>query len=222
MMMERFVSGFLLSLSLCLDLGIVNVAVVKTGLERGVLPSFLVGLGSSFGDLIYALLSMVGMSLLMQFTVVRWILWIGGTLVLLYLSFNMMKETLWPKNLTMSLEGSATRSKSWTGTLLTGAGLALSSPSAILWFATVGGSIISATDHHGTSHGSLVAFFVGFFCAGVLWSLVVAYVSGQARKYMGPQFIRMLSLTSAILFIYFACKVFLSGLHTFAFNSRGL
>jgi L-lysine exporter family protein LysE/ArgO len=72
MMMERFVSGFLLSLSLCLDLGIVNVAVVKTGLERGVLPSFLVGLGSSFGDLIYALLSMVGMSLLMQFTVVRW------------------------------------------------------------------------------------------------------------------------------------------------------
>ncbi len=96
---------------------------------------------------------MVGMSLLMQFTVVRWILWIGGTLVLLYLSFNMMKETLWPKNLTMSLEGSATRSKSWIGTLLTGAGLALSSPSAILWFATVGGSIISATYHHGTSHG---------------------------------------------------------------------
>ncbi len=145
--MQPFVSGFLLSLSLCLDLGIVNIAMVKTGLERGVWPSFLVGLGSSFGDLIYALLSTVGMSLFLQFTVVQWILWIGGTLLLLYLSFSMVKKTWRPKNLPMSLEGSRTKTKSWSGTILTRTGFSLSSLSSILWFGTVGGSIIAATDH---------------------------------------------------------------------------
>lgn len=209
--MELFVSGFLLSLSLCLDLGIVNVALIKTGVERGFLPSFAIGLGSSLGDLTYAVLSMVGMSLLMQFTAVRWILWIGGTLVLLYLSFNMVKETLRPKNLHMG-SGDLVNENSWVKTLLTGFGLALSSPSSILWFAAVGGSVIATTAQR-LQPGSLTAFFIGFFCAGVLWSLVVAYVSGQARKLMGARVIRLLSFTSAVLFLYFACRVFLNGLH---------
>jgi L-lysine exporter family protein LysE/ArgO len=212
-MIGLFMSGFLLSLSLCLDLGIVNVAVVKTGLERGVLPSFLLGLGSSFGDLIYAGLSMVGMSLLMQFTIVRWILWIGGTLVLLYLSYNMIQETLRPKNLNVSPNGLVQSSKSWLKPFLTGLGLALSSPSAILWFAAVGGSVIAATAHR-YQVSALTTFFMGFFCAGVLWSILMAYVSGQVRKVMGAQWIRIFSLVSAGLFIYFACRVFLNGLHT--------
>jgi L-lysine exporter family protein LysE/ArgO len=212
-MNDQFMSGFLLSLSLCLDLGIVNVAVVKTGLERGVLPSFLLGLGSSFGDLIYAGLSMVGMSLLMQFSVVRWILWIGGTLVLLYLSYNMIRETLRPKNLSVSPNNLVRSEKSWLKPFLTGVGLALSSPSAILWFAAVGGSVIAATAHR-YQVNALVTFFIGFFCAGVVWSIVMAYVSGQVRKVMGAQWIRVLSLVSAVLFIYFACRVFLNGLHT--------
>ncbi|WP_245632923.1 LysE family translocator [Alicyclobacillus kakegawensis] len=212
-MIDLCMSGFLLSLSLCLDLGIVNVALIKTGLERGLVPSFLVGLGSSFGDLIYAGLSMVGMSLLMQLSVVRWILWIGGTLVLLYLSLNMVQETVRPRNLHVTPDGLARSDNSRIKLFLTGVGLALSSPSSILWFAAVGGSVIAATAHH-YQIDTLVAFFIAFFCAGVLWSFVVAYISGQVRKIMGTQVIRLLSLVSAVLFIYFACRVFLNGLHT--------
>lgn len=212
-MNDLFMSGFLLSLSLCLDLGIVNIAVIKTGLERGAVPSFLVGLGSSFGDLIYAGLSMVGMSLLMQFSAVRWILWIGGTVVLLYLSFNMIKETLRPRNLNVASDGLVRSDNSWFKPFLTGVGLALSSPSAILWFAAVGGSVIAATARR-YQIDTLATFFLGFFCAGVLWSFVVAYVSGQVRKIIGTQWVRLLSLVSAVLFIYFACRVFLNGLHT--------
>ncbi len=33
--MGLFLSGFLLSLSVCLDLGTVNVAIFRTGLQRG-------------------------------------------------------------------------------------------------------------------------------------------------------------------------------------------
>ncbi|WP_245575636.1 LysE family transporter [Alicyclobacillus contaminans] len=213
LMMELFGSGFLLSLSLCLDLGIVNVAVLKTGIERGVVPSFLLGLGSSFGDLVYAGLSMVGMSLLLRFAVVRWLLWIGGTLALGYLSVHMIRESLRPKALVLNEAGTAIES-SWIRPLLTGVGLALSSPSAILWFAAVGGSVIAATTRTGALGGSSLVFFLGFFTAGVLWSAVVAFVSGQARRWLGTSLLRGVSLLSAALFVYFACRVFLNGLHT--------
>ncbi|OFW81922.1 MAG: hypothetical protein A2201_04265, partial [Alicyclobacillus sp. RIFOXYA1_FULL_53_8] len=144
--MHLYFSGFLLSLSLCLDLGLVNVSMLKVGLERGFLPSFLLGVGSTFGDLIYAILSMIGISLLLQNTYVQWILWIGGTAVLGYLTVHMVRETLHPKSIDVSSRDESvgalgTRSK--IKFFLSGAGLALSSPTAILWFAAVGGSILA-------------------------------------------------------------------------------
>lgn len=246
-MLALFVSGFLLSLSLCLDIGIVNVAVIKTGLEKGALPSFLMGLGSAFGDLVYATVSMIGMSALLQSTIVRWVLWLGGTAVLLYLSVHMVKETLRPRALVVAPGG---RVSAWDAggragdglnrrtrpgrdvqrtadgvqsepgpgesrwkPLWMGLGLALSSPSAILWFAAVGGSVIAATGQHVHVCG-LAAFFAGFFCAGVLWSAAVAYVAGRARHWLGPLAMRAISLVSALLMVYFAVQVFLRGWRT--------
>lgn len=92
--------------------------------------------------------------------------------------------------------------------------MALSSPSAILWFATVGGSILAASDHHGTRLASLALLLAGFFCAGVIWSVAIALASGQLGKRMGANVLRLFSLTSTALFIYFAVRVFLHGLYT--------
>ena len=58
--MEMFISGFVLSLSACLDLGLVNVATIRRGIEAGSAAAFAVSLGSCFGDLLYAALSMPG------------------------------------------------------------------------------------------------------------------------------------------------------------------
>ena len=50
--------GFFLSLSLCLDIGLVNVAIISLTLSHGFRPGFWLGLGSCFGDLIYAALAL--------------------------------------------------------------------------------------------------------------------------------------------------------------------
>jgi L-lysine exporter family protein LysE/ArgO len=47
-----------------MDIGIVNVAIIKTGIERGFSQSLHIGLRSSFGDLIYATLSLLGITLI--------------------------------------------------------------------------------------------------------------------------------------------------------------
>ena len=52
--------GFFLSLSLCLDIGLVNVAIISLTLSHGFRPGFWLGLGSCFGDLVYAALAMAG------------------------------------------------------------------------------------------------------------------------------------------------------------------
>ncbi|HZZ03717.1 LysE family transporter, partial [Paraburkholderia sp.] len=88
--------GFFLSLSLCLDIGLVNVAMISLTLSHGFKPGFWLGLGSCFGDLVYAALALAGMAALLQFESVRWVVWIGGAAILLFLTWKMAREAMFP------------------------------------------------------------------------------------------------------------------------------
>jgi L-lysine exporter family protein LysE/ArgO len=200
-------TGFLLSLSLCLDLGIVNVAVLRTVLRQGGTAGFVLGVGSCVGDLAYFTLAVFGTAALVQWTPVRWTLWLAGTAVLLYLAWRMARETLQPREL--HLEGALGDRQSGATLFASGIGLALASPSAILWFAAVGGSVIAS---FGADRRNLAAFAGGFFAAGMAWSIVLAYGLAGVRRLMGPRLIRILSLVSMIVFLYLAGVVFIDGL----------
>lgn len=93
-----------------------------------------------------------------------------------------------------------------------GLGLALASPSALLWFATVGGSVIASSQTD--SQASLLAFFGGFFLASIVWCFVVTGIASHGGKRLGPKLNRSFSVLSAGLFLYFAVKVFVDGYHT--------
>ncbi|MFC5703169.1 LysE family translocator [Cohnella faecalis] len=205
--LHSFTQGFLFSLSLCFDLGIVNVAIMKTGIERGIKPSFLIGFGSCFGDLTYLALALLGVGVIFQIAWVEWTLWIVGSVALFYLTFKALRETWRPKEFG-ALGAAVVRSpvKDWTA----GLGLALSSPSVIAWFALVAGPIVSSMRIH--SGFDLTYFVLGFFAAGVLWSLAVALVSSSTGKLFRGSIVRFLSLGSAILFLYFAIRIFAGGL----------
>lgn len=206
--MSLFLSGFLLSMSLCLDLGIVNVATIKAGIEKGFLPALLIGFGSSMGDLIYALLAFAGISLLLQIEWVRIVLWVGGTAVLLYMTYGMLRATVAPKSVGGTEAAQRTDKPLWKE-FIWGMGLALASPTAILWFMSIGGGIIAAHSMHAA--GSMLLFFGGFFSASLAWSVIVASLSSQAGKRLGAKFTRAVSLVSAVLFLYFAVMVFADG-----------
>src|ERR1700754_611873 len=103
-----FSDGVFLSLSLCLDIGLVNVAIISLTLSHGFKPGFWLGLGSCVGDLIYAALALAGMAALLQFEAVRWIVWIGGAAILLLLTWKMAREALFPAS-APPVEGEADR-----------------------------------------------------------------------------------------------------------------
>lgn len=86
----EFSNGFLLSLSLCLDIGLANIAMITLSMQRGFSKGLWLGLGTCVGDLAYAILAMLGMAVLLQYEAVRYVLWLGGTAVLAWFCFKMV------------------------------------------------------------------------------------------------------------------------------------
>ena len=200
-------NGFFLSLSLCLDIGIVNVAILSRTLSHGFKPGFWLGLGSCIGDLVYATLALAGMSALLRFDAVRWFVWIGGAAMLLYLTWKMAREALSPAR---GLAGAAGDPDPGVRRgFARGVALAMSSPPAILWFAAVGGALIAKAGVTSTQTASL--FLGGFFLGGLAWTLFICTLASQGRKHAGASLLRGCHIVSALLFAYLSYSVIVDG-----------
>lgn len=207
----QFSSGFLLSLSLCLDIGIANIAMITLAMQRGYFQGFWLGIGTCVGDLVYALLALAGMTVLLQFAAVRWILWIGGGAMLLWFALKMVLAAFQRHEALPYDEACQTRSLSRE--FRRGILLAMSSPSAILWFATVGGAIISRMGQHSLAASGL--FLSGFFIAGVCWTCLLCLAGSFGGKLLGARLLKYSYMASAVIFSYFAIYVIVSGYREF-------
>lgn len=207
----EFSSGFLLSLSLCLDIGVANIAMITLAMQRGYFQGFALGLGTCVGDLIYAVLALAGMTVLLQYEAVRWLLWIGGSALLLYFAAKMIHSAIFHDAVLATAEearGNSSRQEFFRGIFL-----AMSSPSAILWFAAVGGTLIARSG--GGTVLSSVLFLGGFLCAGLLWSAGLCLAATQGGKLLGDKLLRYCYWASAAIFCYFAVYVSVSGYNEF-------
>lgn len=209
--MMQFSNGFLLSLSLCLDIGIANIAMITLAMQRGYFHGFWLGMGTCLGDLIYALLALAGMGILLQFAAVRWALWIGGGAMLVWFALKMLAAAFRQREALSA--GEPPRDRSLSREFGRGVLLAMSSPTAILWFATVGGAIISRMGQHSVAASSW--FLSGFFIAGVLWTCVLCTVGSLGGRLLGERLLKYSYIASALIFSYFAFYVIVSGYHEF-------
>lgn len=211
----EFSSGFLLSLSLCLDIGVANIAMITLAMQRGYLQGFWLGLGTCFGDLFYAILALAGMTVLLQYEWVRWTLWLGGSVLLIAFAVKMVIAALSSHSTLALAEGTASRSG--FRAFSRGVFLAVSSPTAILWFAAVGGTLISRAGGHGGLSTAL--FLSGFFSAGVVWSAFICFAASQGGRLLGDRLLKYSYWVSAAIFCYFAMYVIFSGYQEFIVNA---
>ncbi|MCO7520734.1 MULTISPECIES: LysE family translocator [unclassified Pseudomonas] len=205
-----FSNGFLLSLSLCLDIGIANIAMITLAMQRGFLQGFWLGLGTCVGDLIYALAALAGMTVLLQFDSVRWTLWLGGSALLLWFAVKMLLAA-W-RGGHLASQGQVVVESGWRE-FLRGIFLAMSSPSAILWFAAVGGVLISRSGAGSALDAGL--FLGGFFAAGLFWCASLCGIASHGGRLLGDRLLTWCYLLSAAIFCYFAGYVILSGYREF-------
>jgi L-lysine exporter family protein LysE/ArgO len=209
--MMPFSNGFLLSLSLCLDIGIANIAMMTLAMQRGYFHGFWLGIGTCIGDLIYAVLALAGMTILLQYQSVRWVLWVGGSLMLMWFTYKMIRAALAPAEDLQT--GDNAQPRSVIRNFGRGVLLAMSSPTAILWFAAVGGALISRMGQGGPVVASW--FLSGFFIAGVFWTVVICSVGSLGGKMLGTKMLRYSYMASAVIFSYFALYVVITGYREF-------
>ncbi|MDD2060918.1 LysE family translocator [Pseudomonas sp. GD03860] len=205
-----FSNGFLLSLSLCLDIGIANIAMITLAMQRGFLQGFWLGLGTCVGDLVYAVAALAGMTVLLQFETVRWVLWLGGSVLLVWFAVKMLLAA-WRGEGHVQ-EGEVVMESAWRE-FVRGIVLAMSSPSAILWFAAVGGVLISRSGGGSLMDAGL--FLSGFFAAGLLWCLSLCLIASHGGRLLGDRLLTWSYLLSAAIFCYFAVYVIASGYREF-------
>jgi L-lysine exporter family protein LysE/ArgO len=208
--------GFLLSLSLCLDIGLVNVAILSRTLTHGFRPGLWLGLGSCFGDLVYAALALGGMTALLHYDVVHWIVWLGGGTMLLWLTAKMAREAMLPQTASTASGPTAadtpaaeTPAPYSLREFVRGLMLAVSSPSAIMWFAAVGGALIAKAG--ATNARAALVFLSGFFLGGLCWTIFLCALASQGRKRAGAPLLRACHIASALLFAYLSWSVIVDG-----------
>ncbi|MEN5238760.1 MULTISPECIES: LysE family translocator [Pseudomonas] len=205
-----FSNGFLLSLSLCLDIGVANIAMITLAMQRGFLKGFWLGLGTCVGDLVYAIAALAGMTVLLQFESVRWTLWLGGSALLVWFAVKMLLVAWRGGHMEASRE--VVIESGWRE-FLRGIFLAMSSPTAILWFAAVGGVLISRSGGGSALDAGL--FLGGFFAAGLFWCVSLCTIASHGGRLLGDRLLTWSYLLSAAIFCYFAVYVILSGYREF-------
>lgn len=203
--MELFLLGAALAFSINIELGVVNVMIVRTAIERGALPAFLIGLGSCAGDLIWAGAGAIGVSALLAWPPAAWLLWIGGSGVLCWFAAAALRDAFRGGNLD---DSSPLRRANGLQAVALGLGVALSSPTLILWTATVGGSVVAS---QAKDLAGFVPFISGFGAAAVTHAAVLSAIVGATRRFAGPRTVRTVSLISALMFTAFAIGIFVDG-----------
>lgn len=208
--MELFLIGATLALSINLELGVVNVTVVRTAIERGAPPAFLIGLGSCIGDVVWACAGALGVSALLSWPPAAWILWLGGSGVLCWFAAAGLRDALHARAID---ESSPLRRANGLQAVGLGLAIALGSPTLIIWTATVGGSVVAA---HASSMAGFAPFIAGFATAGVVHAAVLSGIVGATRRIAGERVIRTVGLISALMFAGFAVGIFVDGFRRLA------
>ena len=203
--MELFLLGAALAFSINIELGVVNVMIVRTAIDRGAWPAFLIGLGSCIGDLIWACAGALGVSVLLAWPPAAWILWLGGSAALCWFAAAALRDATRGGSID---ESSPLRRANGIRAIGLGLGIALGSPTLILWTATVGGSVLAS---QAADLAGFVPFISGFGAAAVAHSAILSGVIGATRRFTGPRTVRAVSLISALMFAAFAVGIFMDG-----------
>ena len=203
--MELFLLGAALAFSINIELGVVNVMIVRTAIDRGAWPAFLIGLGSCIGDLIWACAGALGVSALLAWPPAAWILWLGGSAALCWFAAAALRDATRGGSID---ESSPLRRANGIRAVGLGLGIALGSPTLILWTATVGGSVLAS---QAADLAGFIPFISGFGAAAVAHSAILSGVVGATRRFTGPRTVRAVSLISALMFAAFAIGIFMDG-----------
>lgn len=197
--MDTIVRNVLLGISLAAPLGPSGVTVIHTGLRRGFLPAFVTGVGVTLADATYLLIVYFGLSGFMSRPLVNIVVLGMGTLVLIYLGIQSMREA--GKGFDIDTQSPA----STRNPLLVGYLVNVSNPIAVVWWVGVFGGLLGLTPGGGQSIRALglsATILIGILA----WHTSTSALSHWGRGFLSSGFTKGVSIVAGISLIQFGLR----------------
>jgi len=193
--MTDFLEGLAFGLILQISVGPVCIAVLHKGLTQGFRHAFVMAWGVALVDAFYIVLSVVGITALLQIDAVRNIVGVAGALLLIYFGIRYLLAPAETERLERSDESLL---KSFTF----GAGLTLTNPLTILFWAGVLGAMMST--HTFSQEGGVIYFAVGCITATLLFLTAVALAGHFLERILTERLALWLNRIVGLFLIGFA------------------
>lgn len=196
--MSDFLEGLGFGLILQISVGPVCIAVLHKGLTQGFRYAFSMVWGVALVDALYIVLSVAGVSALLQVGPARIAVGVAGALLLIYFGIRYLQA---PAETTHLERKDDSLAKSFTF----GAGLTLTNPLTILFWAGVLGATMST--HTFDRAGGVVYFATGCIVATLLFLTGVALAGHLAERVLTERLVLWLNRAVGLFLIGFAIKL---------------
>ena len=184
-----FFSAFAMSLTFSVQPGVIGFEALRRGVSHGWTAALHVELGSLLGDGVWAIIALLGASILFQNRLVTLLLGLFGCVLLLRFAWDAWRAAR--ADVEMA-DGDAGQSNH----LLAGAMLSLSNPQNITFWVGMSGTIIGF-GFLDPQPIHLLVFFAGFMIAQVCWCFFFAALVGYGRRLLSQRLFRWINLACA-------------------------
>lgn len=189
-----FFSAFAMSLAFAVQPGVIGFESLRRGISHGWTAALHVELGSLLGDGVWAIIALLGASILFQNRLVTMLLGVFGCVLLLRFAWDAWRAS---RTDVKMAGGDAEQSNH----LLAGAMLSLSNPGNITFWVGMSGTIIGI-GFLDPQPIHLLVFFAGFMIAQVCWCFFFATVVEFGRRLLSQRLFRWINLACAVFLAY--------------------
>ncbi len=191
-----FLSAFGLGFAFCASPGAVTAQALRRGFERGFLSALYLQLGALIGLALWAIIAIVGASMIVQNLLIQSTLGTVGALLLLQLAWQALRDAY--RGIVAEAKSSNAR-----GDFALGALLSLANPLPIAFWLSIGSNFISIGEPYFDPEG-LSVFLAGFFSGGLVWSFLLSSLISWAKHSLTPLFFRLVNLICGLMLGFFA------------------
>lgn len=197
-----FLSAFAMSLAFAIQPGVIGFESLRRGISHGWRAALHVELGSLLGDGVWAIVALLGVSILFQNRLVALVLGLFGCGLLLRFAWDAWRAS----REEIAIIGGGDEHKNH---LLAGVMLSLSNPQNITFWVGMSGTIIGIGFLE-PEPAHLLVFFTGFMIAQVCWCFFFATVVEIARRrLLNQRLFRWINLACAAFLGYMGIKLLL-------------
>jgi chemosensory pili system protein ChpE len=204
-MIELFLAAFGMSLAFAIQPGIITFEAIRRGTDRGWRAALGLELGSLVGDASWALLALIGASVLFQSLWIAVTLSLFGCVLLLRFAWDAWQASQ------QEIHAGQARSSS-ANDFLAGALLSLSNPGNITFWMGMSGMVIGL-GFLDPQPIHLATFLAGFMLAQFCWCFIMAGLIAYARQLLTPRTFRAVNLCSAAILAGFGVLLLVDTVH---------